>query len=164
MMWMLLLTVVNGVCEASSRLMNAALSMTTGALLGSGINHLVGAATASVFVAFGIGVTAWRVPDLPWIYFMGGCIGVLVVAAGNYAVPRIGAVLCSMLLVAAQLIGSAVLDQYGVLGGTPVPMSPLRLAGLTLLLGGALLTLTGRHRSASESTANPRLPNEGAER
>jgi transporter family-2 protein len=152
MAWMLLLTVINGLCEAGSRLANAVLAMATGALLGSGINHLVGSLVASVLVALGIGITAWRVPDLAWFYFAGGCMGVLVVAANNYAIPRIGAVLGSMLLVAAQLIGSAVLDHYGVLGGAPVPMSALRLLGLALLLGGALLTLQGRQRQTSKES------------
>ncbi len=153
MAWMLLLTVVNGLCEAGSRLANAVLAMATGALLGSGINHLVGAVVASVVVAFGVGVTTWSVPNVAWFYFAVGCMGVLVVAANNYAIPRIGAVLGSMLLVAAQLIGSAVLDHYGVLGGQPVPMSGLRLLGLTLLLGGVALTLKGRqtqHRDAAQ--------------
>ena len=78
-------------------------------------------------------------------------MGVLVVAANNYAVPRIGAVLSSMLLVAAQLIGSVVLDHYGVLGGVPVPVSPLRVLGIGLLLGGALLTLQVRKGQRAEA-------------
>ncbi len=151
MAWMLLLTVINGACEAASRLANAVLAMSTGALAGSGINHLVGSLTATVVLLAGIGITTWTVPDLAWFYFAGGCIGVLVVAANNYAVPRIGAVLSSMLLVAAQLIGSVVLDHYGVLGGVPVPVSPLRVLGIGLLLGGALLTLQVRKGQRAEA-------------
>lgn len=151
MAWMLLLTVINGACEAASRLANAVLAMSAGALVGAGINHLVGSLTATVVLLTGVGITTWTVPDLAWFYFAGGCIGVLVVTANNYAVPRIGAVLSSMLLVAAQLIGSVVLDHYGVLGGVPVPVSPLRVLGIGLLLGGALLTLQVRKGQRAEA-------------
>ncbi|NBC85585.1 MAG: hypothetical protein GVY25_05275, partial [Bacteroidetes bacterium] len=72
--------------------------------------------------------------------------GVFVVAASNYAVPRIGAVLLGMLLLAAQLITSAGLDHFGLLGGSPIALSWTRIAGLALVLTGAAVTMTERRR------------------
>jgi transporter family-2 protein len=138
-----LLAAVNGVIGALSRLVNAALGTYVGSLESSWINHVVGTAVAGGFLLLG-----WRTGvlqgGLAWYYWIGGCLGVGVVAASNYAVPRIGAVLLGMILLAVQLCTGAALDAIGALGGTPIPLTWTRGVGLLLLMAGALLVLTER--------------------
>jgi len=142
-----LLAFCNGIVGALSRLVNASLATYTGSLSGSFINHVVGTVTAGGLLVAGVrtGVLQWG--GLPWYYWIGGCMGVFVVAASNYAVPRIGAVLLGMLLLAAQLIASAGLDHFGLLGGSPIELSWMRVLGLAVLLAGAALTTTARSQA-----------------
>ncbi len=142
-----ILAFCNGIVGALSRLVNASLATYTGSLSGSFINHVVGTAVAGGLLVAGVrtGVLQWG--GLAWYYWIGGCMGVFVVAASNYAVPRIGAVLLGMLLLAAQLIASAGLDHFGLLGGSPIELSWTRVLGLAVLLAGAALTTTARSQA-----------------
>ena len=139
-----LLAAGNGLLSALSRLVNAALGTVAGSLEGSWINHVVGTAVAAALLLAGVSTGTLQLGGLPWYYWIGGCVGVGVVAASNYAVARIGAVLFGMLMLAMQLAASAALDHAGALGGTPIPLTWTRLAGLLVLLAGALLTLSER--------------------
>ena len=139
-----LLAAINGVLSALSRVVNAALGLYVGSLESSWINHVVGTAFAALLLGVGVSTGTLQWGGLPWYYWMGGCLGVGVVAASSYAVARIGAVLFGMIVLAVQLAASAGLDHYGVLGGDPIPLSWMRLGGLTVLIAGALLTLTER--------------------
>lgn len=143
-----LLAAANGVLSALSRLVNAALGTYVGSLESAWINHVVGTIFGAGLLVAGVSTGALQGGGLPWYYWIGGCFGVGVVAAGNYAIARIGAVLFGMIVLAVQLAASAGLDHYGVLGGAPIPLSWLRLLGLVVLIAGALLTLTERGEKA----------------
>ena len=140
------LALLNGVIGSLSRLVNASLAVFAGSLRGSLINHIVGTVVAGGLLIVGVRTGVLQFGELPWYYWVGGCMGVFVVAASNYAVPRIGAVLLGMLLLAAQLLTSAALDHYGLLGGSPIALSWTRIAGLALVLTGAAVTMTERRR------------------
>ncbi|PEN12591.1 hypothetical protein CRI94_13820 [Longibacter salinarum] len=141
-----LLALLNGVIGSLSRLVNASLATFAGSLRGSLVNHIVGTIVAGVLLLIGVRTGVIAFGGLPWYYWIGGCMGVFVVAASNYAVPRIGAVLLGMILLAAQLLTSAGLDHFGLLGGAPIELSWMRLLGLLILLTGAALTLTERRK------------------
>jgi bacterial/archaeal transporter family-2 protein len=142
----ILLALCNGVIGATSRLVNAALATRAGSLRGSLINHIVGTIVAAALLGVGIRTGVLQVGGLAWFYWVGGCMGVFVVAASNYAVPRIGAVLLGVLLLAAQLVTSAGLDHFGLLGGTAIELSWMRMAGLALVLIGAVTATIARKR------------------
>lgn len=148
------LAALNGVLGSISRLLNAALGATIGSLESSWVNHVVGTAVAGALLLAG-----WRTGTiqggLPWYYWVGGCMGVGVVAAGNYVIPRIGAVLFALLLLAMQLVASATLDHFGWLGGAMIPLSPQRAIGLLLLFGGALLALSERNNTEPSEPGKP---------
>jgi transporter family-2 protein len=146
------LAALNGILGTVSRLVNAALGTYVGSLESSWINHVVGSLVAGALLLAG-----WRTGvirgGLPWYYWTGGCMGVLVVAAGNYVIPRIGAVLFALLVLAMQLVSSAALDHFGVLGGQAVLLSPQRAIGLLILFFGAVLALAER-KSARTGAAD----------
>ena len=125
-----------------SRVVNAALSDHVGSLRGSLVNHGVGLALVAGLLAVGVGQGTVQVGGVPPLYLTGGILGVMVVAASNYAVRHAGAVLFSVLVLAFQLVGSALIDHFGWLGQAPIPLSPSRLLGLVLLILGAVLVVT----------------------
>ena len=137
-----LLAIANGLLAVWARVVNARLSDYVGDLRGSLVNHAVGLFVVAALLLFGVGSGAVRVTGIPLVYLSGGIFGVLVVAASNYAVRHAGAVLFSVLVLAFQLIGSALIDHFGWLGQAPIALSWTRGAGLVLLIVGAVIVVT----------------------
>lgn len=136
---LILLASANGIMLATCRLFNAALGLRIGNMRGSLVNHLVGAVFAGILIAVGIHTGSLHFRGIPIYYFIGGCFGVLVVFTNNYAVPHIGAMMMTILLISFQLLTSAVIDHFGLLGANIIILNPLRLGGVALLINGALL-------------------------
>lgn len=77
----------------------------------------------------------WRgAVDAPWWAWCGGMIGAIVVIVSILCVPHIGAASLAIALVAGQLIGALVLDQFGWLGLLARPISLTRMCGAALLI------------------------------
>lgn len=105
------------------------------------IIHLGGLLVAAVYLilARGGNLAAWRAA--PWYALSGGIIGVLIVGGYSYAIPRIGLAPAITLGIASQLILSAALSHYGVLGALQQPVTPARLVGIAVLLLGTWLVV-----------------------
>ena len=95
--------------------------------------HLGGAVTAAVPLALLAGgkLGQWR--GIPWWVYLSGSLGIIVISAVTYAIPRIGVAPALTLLVVGQVVVGALLDHYGLLVETMRPMDPTRLAGVLLL-------------------------------
>lgn len=143
----IVLAVVNGGLTVLSRVVNAVLSDRVGSMRGSLVNHAVGWGGAGCLLVMGMGAGTLQLTGVSWWMLTGGCFGVLVVAASNYAVRHAGTALFAVLLLTFQLITSAVIDHFALLGQDPMPVTPLRLLGLVLLIVGAVLVVTDRERS-----------------
>ena len=152
----ILLAIVTGTITVVSRVVNAALATRIGSLRGSFVNHIVGALFAGLLLAVGVRTGVLRWSGIPLAYFLGGSLGVLIVAASNYAVQHAGAVVFAVLLLAFQLVSSACIDHFGWMGGDVIPMTLTRGVGLALIVGGAVLVVTDRaaHRPAGAASAS----------
>jgi len=160
----ILLAIANGALAAGSRIVNASLSDRIGNLGGSFVNHAVGWGVAGLLLALGLGQEGGSWSAAPWWTWSGGVLGVLVVAASNYAVRRAGAALFGVLVVASQLATSAIIDHLGLFGQTPIAVTPLRLAGLVLLAGAAALIVSDEGASDhGESRSPDDLPASGSD-
>jgi bacterial/archaeal transporter family-2 protein len=73
-----------------------------------------------------------------WAWF-GGFLGAFYVAVATIVGPRIGAAALLALTVFGQLLASMLVDQFGWLGFPMQPISPTKIAGAVLLLGGVAL-------------------------
>jgi bacterial/archaeal transporter family-2 protein len=108
----------------------------------------------SVFITYGSGallvglvmlalrggnLRAWG--SVPWYVFLAGAIGLLIVGAIGYTVPRLGLVPALTLIVSAQFITAAVLDHYGLLGAAIRPLDAARVVGILVLLLGVWLII-----------------------
>lgn len=81
----------------------------------------------------------------PWYELTGGVLGAALVTVSLVTVRTLGAGGVVAATVAGQLVVSALLDRAGVLGLEKVGLTPMRLAGMGLLvLGTLLVTQPGR--------------------
>ncbi len=83
--------------------------------------------------------TSERVSGAPWWVWTGGLLGVVFVLVSLGLVNRLGAAFLFALVVVGQMLASMAIDHYGWHGVAEHPVSPLRLLGVALLLGGVLL-------------------------
>jgi bacterial/archaeal transporter family-2 protein len=73
-----------------------------------------------------------------WMWF-GGLCGTFYVWTTIMSGPRIGAALAVSLAIAGQLIMAALLDHTGALGFPQHALSPLKLAGIALVIAGVIV-------------------------
>lgn len=72
--------------------------------------------------------------------WLGGVIGAVYVFSATLLVPRLGAASMICLVVFGQIVGSLLLDHYGVLASAR-PVDAMRLLGAMLVLVGAILVV-----------------------
>jgi transporter family-2 protein len=83
------------------------------------------------------GAQAALVPGYGWFI---GLVGALAVGQAAVTVPKLGAAGMISLLVAGQMVGSVLMDHFGIL--QPVqPITMQKLIGTVLLVAGVLLIL-----------------------
>ena len=80
-----------------------------------------------------------RLRAVPWWGWLGGACGAIYVTSVFVLIPEIGVAPTVALTVAGQQVASAFVDRYGLLRLPRRPISPVRLAGVVLLLAGVAL-------------------------
>jgi bacterial/archaeal transporter family-2 protein len=135
-----------GVIIAFQPLANAILARAIGSPYGAaGISIAIAALGAIVMVTLaGRGdVSRATLASVPWWVYLAGFAGTLFVAGGVVIAPVTGALLFFVCVVAGQLLGATLADHFGLMGLDLRPVSPARLAGLALVVGGAVLVQLG---------------------
>jgi len=74
-----------------------------------------------------------------WYLYAGGLLGVVILAAPIFLIPRIGATSTLTAIVIGQLGLALLIDQFGLFGFPRIDINLARVAGLTLLVAGAFL-------------------------
>ena len=105
------------------------------------IVHIGGAilAGAALLSVRGGNLGAWR--SVPWYALAAGSLGLVVLSAVSYTIPRIGAATTVTLVVVAQLVTAALLDHFGLLGTSVRLLDPARLIGIAVLFAGTWLIM-----------------------
>lgn len=75
----------------------------------------------------------------PWWAWTGGVIGAAFLTTVIYSIQGLGVASAISLVMAGQIVTSIVMDQLGVHGGTPIPITPIRGIGAVLLIAGVWL-------------------------
>ena len=103
------------------------------------IIHLGGTLAALIFLASvgGGHLGSWR--TVPWYALGAGILGLVVVSAISYAIPRLGVATTVTLIVTGQLAVGAILDHFGMLGAAVRPLELSRLIGLGVVFVGIWL-------------------------
>ncbi len=105
------------------------------------ITYGSGAVLISLAILFlrGANLGAWR--NVPAYALTAGVLGLIIIGAIGYTVPRLGLVPALTIIVAAQFIAAGILNHFGVLGATLRPLDPTRLLGMAVILVGIWLII-----------------------
>lgn len=76
---------------------------------------------------------------MPWWAPLGGIVGAVAVFAGLLFVQKIGAAPVNGLTIAANLVASLAIDQFGIANVPQHPLNLLRVAGAVLMIAGVTL-------------------------
>ena len=144
------LAVSAGLLVGLSRQLNGRLALSTSAMESSFWNHIVGLTFVS-FIALFIGGLFEGAPlAAPWWAYLGGPIGFLFIAAGSWAINRIGAAQTAMLIIAGQMISGVLIDvAMGVAGNTVARVLAYKMANgdCNLRFGVCAKRMSKCHRS-----------------
>jgi transporter family-2 protein len=81
--------------------------------------------------------------DLPgiseWYLYVGGVLGIVILAAPIYLVPRIGTTSTLMAIILGQSIIALLIDQFGLFASPRIELSFVRGIGVLLVIIGAYL-------------------------
>ncbi len=110
-------------------------------LQGALVNFLVGTlALIGLNFIFKTHMPDWaHVKTAPWYLFAGGMLGAIFVSSVIFFIPKIGVTTVLAASIAGQLIAASIVDHYGFFGITIHTISPGRIIGILLLLGGIFL-------------------------
>ena len=125
-----------------------------GTLCGKFLAHPLHAALTSFVVGLACAVVACLLiarslpkpadyAGAPWWAYTGGAMGAVLVTASILFGPKVGAANWLGILVVSQLAGAVVLDHWGLVGYPVRPATWVRLVGVALLIGGAVLVIRG---------------------
>ncbi len=105
------------------------------------IIHVGGSLAAACFlwVPGASHLGAWR--SVPWYALTAGWLGLLLVGAFVYCVPRIGAAATMTLIICLQLTAGLLLDHFGLLVEHSRSLNPSRLLGVGILMFGTWLVV-----------------------
>lgn len=136
------LAVLIGTLLPLQALINAALGKQTfGPVFASLASFSVGTGVLALWwLASRPAFEATALAKVPWWAWTGGAIGAMYVAASTLLIPRMGAASLICLVVFGQLLGSLLLDHFGVLHARQ-PIDLLRVIGAVLVVLGALLVV-----------------------
>ena len=136
-----LLAVLTGVTLVLQPVANSRLANVLGSTLwASGLS-----ASMTALLIFGCAAFLSGPPSLndlagrsTWVTWTGGVLGAVALVGLTYSVPRIGAAAVLVLVVASQVVTALLVDRSGLLEAS-TPISPGRIAGALLVLGGVTL-------------------------
>lgn len=122
---------------------NARLGRQIGSLQAASVSFLVGTAALLIIAGLSSGglSSIAHATRAPWWALVGGLLGAFYVTVAIMTVRTLGVSGLTATVIAAQLAIAVVIDRFGLLGVSKQQISSTRIAGLVLLIAGALLVV-----------------------
>ncbi|NDJ77102.1 MAG: DMT family transporter [Chloroflexi bacterium] len=117
------------------------ISQRVGVMESAFIVHFGGAVAAALVLVTQRGGNLAQWQRAPWYALLAGALGLVVLSAVSFSIPRVGAVPTIVLVVAGQMLISVVIDQFGLFGAEVRPMEVSRLLGIGVLCVGVWLVV-----------------------
>lgn len=138
----LLLAVLAGAGLPVQLGMNNQIRLMTGSpMTAAFISFLVGTLTLGLYVLIlrQPMPTPFQISSAPWWIWLGGVAGVVYIVVAIVVAPKIGPAVLFSLVVAGQLLNSIIIDHFGLFGYDVHHVTPMRLLGVALLVGGVVI-------------------------
>lgn len=74
-----------------------------------------------------------------WYLYLGGVLGIVILAAPIFLIPRLGVALTLTAIVLGQLTVAVIVDHFGLLAAPKIEAGLLRIGGVALIALGAFL-------------------------
>ena len=137
----LVVAVLSGLAIGVQATLNSAAGKIVGATLTGLLVNFTGGAAAGVILAvmylrLGNGGFSNLNPTSLGIIFASGLLGIGIITGVAYAFPKTGVAAGSAAIIASQMVVAVTVDTLGLMGGQPIPLSWMRIAGLGLLALG----------------------------
>lgn len=135
------LGIIAGSMITVQSVLNSALGRKTGILGSVLILTLVSVSLLLVLIALFPNTANLRNAPGPseWYLYLGGALGIIILAAPIFLIPRIGTTSTLTALVVGQLCLALLIDHFGLFGVPKVEINLARSAGVVLLALGAFL-------------------------
>ncbi|GAC1365821.1 MAG: hypothetical protein NVSMB42_25700 [Herpetosiphon sp.] len=138
--WMLLLfALLIGVGLAVQGGVNAQLRLFVGSPFRSALISVVVSSLALLPIVLFTWSNAVVTGQSAWWMWIGGLLGALFVVGSVILAPRLGAGTLAAALVTGQLLAAVVIDHFGWVGFSVVPVTWVRVVGVVLMFAGVLL-------------------------
>ena len=119
---------------------NALLAKDTGSVIWASLfSFIIGGLALAAVILMRRPPLAGTWAQTPWYAWAGGLYGAFLVLASAWATPKLGAGTTLVVIVASQVALGVALDHFGLLGLERHPASLMRIAGVAVVCGGALL-------------------------
>lgn len=132
----IMIAFITGALVILSMVINSSLSKKIGVLQGTLVNYIVGLIGIIVVLLIkyrGIYIPFEHLKSVPWWAYLGGAIGVIVVATSNIIIPKIPTIYSTLLIFIGQLGTGIVIDYL-----TMNVVSKGKIIGSILILLGLL--------------------------
>ncbi|RJP47939.1 MAG: DMT family transporter [Anaerolineaceae bacterium] len=141
LLFILLIGLAGGIAVGLQGPLASIITQRMGMMESAFIVHFGGAVAALIPLIFigGGKLGLWK--SLPWYALFTGVLGLVVLSAVSYAIPRIGVAGAITSIVTGQILISALLDHFGWLGADVRPLDGTRLLGLAIVMLGVWLTV-----------------------
>ncbi len=141
MIWMALLAFTGGMMVAASQVINSRLGSAVGFLRGSFWNHWVGLIfiVNIILILPNVDLTPLT-NNAPWHAYIGGLLGVSVVALHSWIIPKLGAALTIALSISGQVLTGTAMDILN----SNITSLPFALLGVIFILASVVLPMTQR--------------------
>jgi transporter family-2 protein len=136
--WLLILGVASGGLIALQNVLNAELGKRTGNFGSVFLLSLISLVTlVALLLLFPKTANLRNAPGIAeWHLYVGGVMGVAIMAAPIFLLPRIGATATLTAVVVGQMVLAIVVDHFGIFGAPVDPVTPAKLFGVVLLIVG----------------------------
>jgi len=104
------------------------------------ISFIVGAIALALYILLTKQTVSWAgIKSAPVYAWIGGLLGAFYVTVIILSFPRLGPGLTFGLVVAGQMIISALLEHFNILVAQPNPLNIFRVAGILLIITGVII-------------------------
>ena len=140
----LILVLVAGLVLAVQPPTNAALAKASGSVVLAALtSFLIGTVVLAIAWATIDRTSPAALKGAPGWAWLGGFYGAEFVAVLAYAAPRLGISVALTAAIASQLVAALVVDHFGLFGVRVEPVTIGKLAGVALVIAGAVLVRRG---------------------